>query len=364
MKIGISTRGLHQGSHAISTIIYNISRSIIDLSPSDHEFILYLNDPSFVSLFDPSLLTRTIKLKNRLIFDQIWLPAVLKQDKIDIVLFMKGTMPTLLPCRGAVMFHDFGYFDTSLRPYRFLETIYMSRMMALAGRKASVIYTISENTKREAVKTLGIEAQKIRVCYSNVSSIFQPITDKERLDKIKSLYKLPQPFIFCPISLSPRKNFTRILNAFNEVKTQIHHHLVITGGQSWGNQHQGVRLNSDVNNRVHILGNVPQDHMPAIYSMADFTLYPSLIEGFGFPILESFRCGCPVLTSNITSMPEVAGEAAYLVDPYDQGQITEGILKLSQDRVLREELIRKGFDRSKLFSWENTAGIILDGLVA
>ncbi len=362
MKIGISTRGLNQGSHAISTIIYNISRNIVHLSPKDHEIILYLNDPNFKSLFDPFTVTRCVKLKYRLIFDQIWLPVALKKDKIDIALFFKGTMPVLLPCKGAVMFHDFGYFDTRLRPYRALETIYMSRMMALAGQKASIIYTISENTKREAKKVLGIDERKIRVCYSNCSSIYQQVTDKAKIDRILTLYNLSLPFIFCPISLSPRKNLARIFSAFNDVKDQIPHHLVITGGQSWGNQHLEINI-AESKDRIHVLGSIPQNHMPTLYSTASFTLYPSLIEGFGFPILEAFRCGCPVITSNITSMPEVAGDAALLVNPYDQKQIANGILKLALEENLRNDLKQKGFERSKSFTWENTTRIILDGLL-
>jgi glycosyltransferase involved in cell wall biosynthesis len=361
MKIGISTRGLHQGSHAISTIIYNLTRQIIRLASEDQEIILYLNNPDYARLFNPSVLKRSIKLSNRLIWDQVWLPAAIKKDNVDIALFMKGTMPILLPCKGAVMFYDLGYFDTELRPYRFLETIYMKRMMALAGEKSSIIYSISEYTKKETVKTLGIDGHKIKVCYSGCSPIYHPVTDQETIDTIKSLYQLPSPFMFCPISLSPRKNLPRILNAFDKVKKFIPHHLVITGGQSWGVKKPGNQIKTYFNDRVHFLGTVPHLHMPTLYSMASFTLYPSLIEGFGLPILEAFHCGCPVLTSNITSMPEIAGNAAYLVNPYDQHQIAEGMLKLSKDESLRNDLTQKGFERSKIFSWENTARIILGG---
>lgn len=363
MKIGISTRGLNQGSHAISTIIYNLTQTILELASRDHEIIIYFNDPALASSFDPSTPKKHIKLDNRLIWDQIWLPAVLRRDKVDFALFMKGTIPLLLPCKGAVIFYDLGYFDTVLRPYKFADTVYMKRMMAHAGDKASIIFSVSEYTKNEAVRILGIEESKIAVCYSDCSPVFKPLTDTYALDHVRSVYNLPSPFIFSPINLSPRKNLDRILNAFGEVKESIPHHLVITGGQSWGLNNLIKRIEAEFYNRVHILGTVPQEHIPAIYSLASFTLYPSLIEGFGIPILESFRCGCPVLTSNITAMFEVAGDAAYLINPYDQYQISEGMFKLATDKKLRQELIRKGFERSHCFSWEKTARIILDKIL-
>ena len=362
MKIGISTRGLNQGSHAISTIIYNLTQTILALASKDHEIILYLNDPALASLFDPSIPKIHIKLDNRLIWDQVWLPAALRRDKVDFALFMKGTIPLLVPCKSAVIFHDLGYFDKGLRPYKFADTLYMKRMMARAGDKASIIFPVSEYTKNEVVQILGIEESKMAVCYSDCSPVFTPITNNDSIDQVRSIYNLPLPFIFSPINISPRKNLDRILNAFGEIKGQIPHHLVITGGDTWGVSNLKNRIVGDFNNKVHILGTVPHEHIPTIYNLASFTLYPSLLEGFGVPILESFRCGCPVLTSNITAMPEVAGDAAYLVNPYDQQQIADGMLKLATDKVLRNELIRKGFERSHFFSWERTARIILDNI--
>jgi len=362
MKIGISTRGLHQGSHAISNIIYHLTQTIIRLAPNSHEITLYFNDPNLTPLFDPATQKRSIKLNNRFIWDQVWLPMALKRDQVDIALFMKGTMPILLPCKGVVIFNDLGYFDTVLKPYKFSETIYMKRMMAWAGSKASILFTISEYTKNETIKILGIDKRKIKVCYPSCSPIFNPVTDKNTIEHVRSLYHLPSQFIFCPINLSPRKNLARILRAFEETKDQLPHHLVITGGQSWGFDFAEKQTETGFNSRIQVLGNVHQDHLPALYSMASFTLYTSLLEGFGIPILEAFNCGCPVLTSNITSMPEVAGDAAYLVDPYDTHQIADGILRLALDEDLRADLIRKGFERARAFSWENTARGVLEEL--
>jgi glycosyltransferase involved in cell wall biosynthesis len=239
----------------------------------------------------------------------------------------------------------------------------MKHMMARAGRQAAVLFSDSEYTRNQAIHYLGVDPNKTFVCYQNCSPIFQPVRDAKVLADIRRIHRLPQHYIFAPISLSPRKNLERILAAFEAIKGEVPHSLVITGGQSWGTRSLRRRIDATNDHRIQILGGVPHEHLPALYSMASFTVYTSLLEGFGMPILEAFHCGCPVLTSKITSMPEVAGEAARLVDPYDINQIANGILELASDDDLREDLIYRGFIRARLFSWEKTASVILDGLI-
>jgi glycosyltransferase involved in cell wall biosynthesis len=360
MRIGISTRGINQGSYAISSIVSHLCNKIIEQAADRHEVFLYFNDPEYEKLFGSPAFKRSFKLKNRFLWDQVWLPQSLKKDKLDIALFMKGTMPMVLPCRGAVVFHDLGYFDTGLRPYRFLETIYMKCMMPKAAQEAKLIFADSEYTRAETIRIFGIDARKVIVCYQNCSSVFRVIEAENELEVIKARYGLPHKFMFSPISLSSRKNLGRILDAFDRIKNQIPHHIVITGGKSWRHEEIVKRIQSESTKRIMILGDVPHEDMPALYNLADFTLYPSLLEGFGLPVLESFRCSCPVLTSNISSLPEVAGDAAYLVDPYDLDQTTAGMLRMATDHELRKELVRKGHQQARQFSWERTAKIVLD----
>jgi glycosyltransferase involved in cell wall biosynthesis len=362
MRIGISTRGLNQGSYAISSIVLHLTQSIINQASNRHDIFLYFNHPEREALFPQASNKRSIQINNRFVWDHAWLPLALRADRIDVALFMKGTMPFTLPCRGAVIIHDLGYFDHHLRPYRYFETAYMKTMISRASKKAWAIFTDSEYTRTEAIRILGIHPEKITVCYQNCASIYRPITEKRTLEAIQAHYHLPSEYILSPISLSPRKNLERILDAYDEVKEQVPHHLLITGGQSWGVKDLVKRINSENNHRIHLLGAVPSEHMPALYTMAGLTIYPSILEGFGLPILEAFHCGCPVLTSNLTSMPEVAGDAAYLVDPYDTQQISMGILKLVRDEGLRRDLIAKGFERAKQFSWEKSAAIVLNRL--
>ncbi|MBT3190863.1 MAG: glycosyltransferase family 4 protein [Anaerolineae bacterium] len=362
MKIGISTRGLDQGSYAISMIILQLTRKIIELAGSKHEIFLYCNDPQHEEMFTSSAAKHSFELNNRFIWDQIWLPQALKKDRIDIALFMKGTMPLLLPCRGAVIFHDLGYFDNQLRPYRSFETVYMKAMMFRAAKKACKVFADSEYTRRDAIRIFDLDPEKTSVCYQNCSPIYQPVRDQIKRKFIRDYYDLPAHFMFSPTSLSPRKNISRILAAFDVVKDNISHDIVITGGQSWGRNELAQYKNTELSKRIHILGTIPYEEMPGLYSLADFTLFPSLLEGFGLPVLESFRCDCPILTSDITSLPEVAGDAAYLVDPYSIDEIATGMIRLGTDFALRQRLIVKGREQAKKFSWERTAQTILDKL--
>ncbi|MBI5352644.1 MAG: glycosyltransferase family 4 protein [Chloroflexi bacterium] len=362
MRLGISTRGLSQGSYAISTIVLHLTRKIIELAGSRHEIFLYHNDPRHAELFASTAFQRGYKLNNRFIWDQVWLPYLLKKDKIDIALFVKGTIPELLPCRGAVIFHDLGYFDDQLRPYLSSDTTYMKIMMPRAAKKASMVFTVSEFTKKESIRLFGLDSNKTRVCYEDCSPIYKPVIDQAERNAIRTRYNLPEKFIFCPTSISPRKNLPRILAAFEMVKDKIPHDLVITGGQSIKEKELVERFDSGFYHRVRVLRHIPYEDMPGLYSLADFALYPSLLEGFGMPVLEAFRTGCPILTSNISSIPEVAGDAAFMVDPYNTDQIADGMLKLAEDSPLRQSLIAKGYEQSKKFSWERTARIILDGL--
>lgn len=363
MRLGISTRGLDRGSYAISTIVLHLTRVLITLAESRHELFLYFDDPQHESLFPSSVVhKRSFKLKNRFLWDHLWLPQALKKDNLDFALFMKGTIPLSLPCRGAVIFHDLGYFDHKLSPYPWSDTVYMKYMMSKAARQASVVFADSEYTRDDAVRTFGISTQKLDVCHQDCSPDYQPVTDQEQRLATRARYLLPPRYVFCPTSISPRKNLPRILDAFEQVKDKIPHDLVITGGKSSKEEELVRRLHRRIYQRVHVLGEVPHEDMPVIYSLADFTLYPSLLEGFGLPVLESFRCGCPVLTSNVTSIPEVTGDAAYLVDPYDTNQIANGMLKLANDSALRESLFAKGHEQAKKFSWEKTARIILNAL--
>ncbi|MFW6025682.1 MAG: glycosyltransferase family 4 protein [Candidatus Woesearchaeota archaeon] len=164
-----------------------------------------------------------------------------------------------------------------------------------------------------------------------------------------SKYSINKPFIFYVGSDVGRKNIKRLAKSFNSIEKQIPHELILAGN---------IRRQYN-SQRIKKIGYVNNEDLVQLYNQADLYVYPSLYEGFGLPILEAQACGCPVLTSNVTSMPEVAGYGAHIVNPYSEKEIAEGMEKILNDKKYREELIKKGFENVKRFSWEKTARDIL-----
>jgi glycosyltransferase involved in cell wall biosynthesis len=280
MKIGISTRGLSQGSYAISTIVLQLTRKIIELADSQHEIFLYHNDLRHAELFASTAIQRGYKLNNRFIWDQVWLPYLLKKDNIDIALFMKGTMPELIPCRGAVIFHDLGYFDDQMRPYLSFNTTYMKTMMSRAATKAAMVFTVSEYTQNDTIRIFGLNPNKTRVCYEDCSPDYKPITDQSTRNAIRTRYDLPEKIIFCPISISPRKNIPRILTAFEKIKDKIPHTLVITGGQSSKEKALVQRFNSGFYQTTLPIAKPMKTYGMALYSSSAVFTPATLVTPF------------------------------------------------------------------------------------
>ncbi|MHC4726643.1 MAG: glycosyltransferase family 4 protein, partial [Planctomycetota bacterium] len=205
------------------------------------------------------------------------------------------------------------------------------------------------------------DPKKITVTYEAADKIYRSITDTSCLNTIRQKYKLPHNFILYVGSLSPRKNIVRLLNAFSQICQRIPHSLVLTGSKSWKDStvyHTMQELN--LGDRIKQLGYVEPEDMPVLYNLAGAYVYPSLYEGFGLPVLEAMQCGCPVVASNATSIPEVAGDAAILVDPINTTAIAQSIYRVLSDSKLREELVYAGFQQAKKFSWEKCANTMLN----
>jgi len=227
-----------------------------------------------------------------------------------------------------------------------------------AVKYADAIIAISEHTKKDLIDIAGAPEELVTVTPLAANPDLMPVTDKSTLDNLRRKYKLPADYILFLGSLEPRKNVTTLIKAYARLPEgyKKKHHLVIAGAKGW--------LNSPVHDTIKKLGLLDKTNFPgyvdrsdlsALYSMADCFVYPSLYEGFGLPVLEAMACGTPVITSNTSSMPEVAGEAALLINPLDEGELTAGLEKILGSKPLREEMRRQGFIQGKKFSWERCA---------
>ena len=224
--------------------------------------------------------------------------------------------------------------------------------------RADAIIAISRATRQDLIDRLHAPADRIVVTQLAAGSQYVRVEDSRRKTQVREKYRLPSDFILCVGSIEPRKNIARLLQAYARLTSarQTGVQLVIAGGTGW--------LNTDIystvrrlglETQVHFIGYVEENDLPVVYSLAAVFVYPSLYEGFGLPVLEAMQCGVPVLTSNVSSLPEVAGDAALLVTPTEVDDIAYGLKRLLEDADLRAELRARGYQRAREFSWERCA---------
>lgn len=223
------------------------------------------------------------------------------------------------------------------------------------AERADRIIAISESTRADIVRHLGVEAAKITVVPLGVSGDFAPRPPDEQAAVCRAL-GLDRPFVLCVGAITRRKNTRRVIQAFHRVARQRDVLLALVGRPGYGWETELAPIQElGLTDKVRRIGHVADGDLPALYSAARAVLFPSLYEGFGIPVLEAMACGTPTVTSNCSSLPEVAGDAALLVDPLDVEAIAEAALRLLDDGALRDSLRAKGLARARLFPWSRTA---------
>lgn len=220
-------------------------------------------------------------------------------------------------------------------------------------RDQDLILAVSEATKRDMERHLAIPSERIRVVPLAAAERFV-VPSKDHVERTLERHGIRRPYVLHTGTFEPRKNHVRLFEAFAQLPKDPE--LVLVGTKGWLNQEVfGAIRRLGLQDRVRILGYVPDDELPALYGGATMFVYPSLYEGFGLPPLEAMACGVPVLTSDVASLPEVVGDAALLVDPYSVEELAEGMRRLWDDGALRSDLSRRGLERARGFSWERTA---------
>ena len=223
-------------------------------------------------------------------------------------------------------------------------------------KKADRIIVISDFIREEAIHLFGFSEDQLTAIHLGFDSDIFKVYTRQDLLLIKNKYHLPGNFILFVGSIEPRKNLRTLLRAYLDLEGPIRKEfkIVLVGFKGWENE-EIVSLIQKLKSDVLYLGYVPDNELGKFYNLASLFVYPSFYEGFGLPPLEAMACGCPVIVSNVASLPEVCGEAVFYVDPNDIGCITQGMNRVLNDETLRKSLIMKGLERSKLFSWEKSA---------
>jgi glycosyltransferase involved in cell wall biosynthesis len=226
-------------------------------------------------------------------------------------------------------------------------------------RRADLIVAISRATAADLTRHLDVPESKIAVIYPGTTALEK--ASSENIESTKVKYGISGEFILFVSRIDPRKNLPRLMKAFEVSGLHNDFELILVGPEGWYMEQFHSAYESLLCKwRIKWLRYVPDSDLAALYSAAALLVYPSLLEGFGLPILEAMSVGCPVLTSNLSSMPEVTGEAALLIDPFEIDSIADGMKKLAMNSSLRENLSRLGRDRVRLFTWENTARQMID----
>jgi len=293
----------------------------------------------------------------RALYLQALLPQILGVEKPDLCHYTNFLAPIRQDAPYVVTIHDMTLELASAHPPA--KRLYTRRLLPGVARRARKIITVSEHSKWEIVRFLGISADRIAVIPLAASLEFHPIEGSERkpiLDK----YRLKAPYFLYVGNLEPRKNLPGLIEAFAGLNHRDHELVII--GKPWYRGSDAIKAAKacGVAPRVRFLGYIERTDLPALYSGATALAYPSLSEGFGLPVIEAMACGAPVVTSNTSSLKETAGEAALLVDPTDVWSIRQALCDVAEDRRLAASLTARGLARAKEYSWDTTAALTLD----
>jgi glycosyltransferase involved in cell wall biosynthesis len=293
--------------------------------------------------------------------EQVKIPISLVRERVHLLHEPHYVLPPATRCRSVVTIHDcIHLMFPQYLPGR-LAHAYARASMWSAVRKSDRILTVSEASKRDILRFFDIAADKVAVIYNAIDERFLASADEERMDLIRQRYQLDHPFLLYVGNIKPHKNLERLIDAFGRVRggAVSDLRLVIIGDEisKYPPLRQAVHRHR-LDKYVRFLGFQPHDTLAAFYRLARAFVFPSIYEGFGLPPLEAMACGTPVVTSNVSSLPEIAGNAAILVDPYDPASIADGITRAVTDEPLRAVLIERGLARARGFSWTQSVSAI------
>lgn len=305
-------------------------------------------------------------VQNRTLFlpDRYWfrwqLPfyATYFSGQVDIYHGPNFALPRLKgKLSKVVTIHDLAYLKYP--QYSPPETVaYLNRVVPKALAAADVIATVSQEARRILVEHYKVPRERTVVIPNGVGADFRRITDPTLLEAIRLKFGLKQPFVLSVGTLEPRKNHLGLIKAFAQLQARKREPamLVFAGGEGWlYEETRRMVTELQLESKVRFLGRVSDLELAALYSMADVFAFPSFFEGFGIPPLEAMACGAPVITSNISSLLEVAGDAAILIDPHDTDALAHAITRLLEDEQLQEDLRQKGYQQVQRYTWSIAA---------
>lgn len=268
--------------------------------------------------------------------------------------------PTRRASRTMLTVHDLSF---RRYPDTFVPSLrrYLERVVPRSISRADQVLADSAHTRSDIISLFDVSPDEVQVVYSGVDPRFQPEPKPRERERLQRRYGIGrEPYILSVGTLQPRKNYVRLIRAFAQLGIGGHPdvHLAIAGGRGW--LYEEIVTEGKRRRRVHLLGFVDEGDLPALYRNAALFVFPSLYEGFGLPVLEAMACGVPVVCSDTSSLPEVGGEAALLVDPLDIDALAEGMAQALEDVQGRREMISRGLAKAGQFTWQRAARQLLE----
>src|SRR5688572_17871027 len=357
MRVAIDTRKIHD--FGIGTYIRNLLRQLARID-RDTEYVLLCREPDLgiAAQLGPNFRTVLESSRNYSVREQFHVPWVLRQLRPDLYHAPHYVLPPAVRCRSVVTIHDcIHLMFPQYLPNR-LAYAYARASMWAAARRSDRILTVSEASKRDILHFFNVPPEKIVVVYNAIDEHFWVTPPEERVARVRERYQLDHKFVLYVGNIKPHKNLERIIEAFDEVRKDDVDgdlKLLIIGDEisKLPSLRRAVHRHK-LHKQVRFLGYLPDETLAILYRLASVFVFPSLYEGFGLPAVEAMASGTPVVTSNLSSLPEVTGDAAVLVDPYDVDSIAHGIRRVLTDPALAAEMRRKGLERAREFSWERS----------
>lgn len=373
MKIAIEGQRLFRTKkHGMDMVVLEL---INELQKIDHEneYVVFVKPDEDTETLKNTANFKIVELAGGPypIWEQFALPKAAKKEGCDILHCTSNTapinpgMPLIVTLHDIIYLEGISIFKKGGTWYQKFGNMYRRYVVPIVVKKSDKIITVSKFERNRIKEFFGLPQldQSLVAIYNGVTEHFAPVTDKAELKRVKEKYKLPDRYFFFLGNTDPKKNTPGVLKAFSDYlkKTKEDVYLVMLDyeKQSLNNILNDINA-PELIDRIILTGYVINSDLPSIYNQCEIFLYPSLRESFGIPMLEAMRCGVPVITSNTSSMPEVSGGAAYIVDPYKPEEITNAIIEINSNKQLRDDLVKKGLKQAEKFSWNNMALEVLE----
>ena len=355
MRVAIDTRKVHD--FGIGTYIRNLLRQLARID-RETEYVLLCReqDLGIAAQLGPNFRTIREPSPNYSLREQIHIPWVLRRERPDVYHAPHYVLPPAVFCRSVVTIHDcIHLMFPQYLPNR-AAFAYARASMWAAVHRSDRILTVSAASKRDILRLFDVPPEKVVVVYNAIDEHFSTEPSPEHISRVRERYQLDHQFVLYVGNIKPHKNLVRLIEAFSRLR-QDHGDikLLIIGDEISKLPALRRAVHSHkLHKHVRFLGYLKDDTLTVLYRLAAVFVFPSLYEGFGLPPLEAMASGTPVVTSNLSSLPEVTGDAAVLVDPYDVDSIEHGIRRVLDDPALADDLRRKGLQRAREFSWERS----------